>query len=189
MGLNYLFKSNFVRVAENTTKYYIELKNVYNDKFNDEASLLATAGVLDSQNYVLRDLSINIDTIIELAKKAVSSKELTIYRKLLIQEASANKALINLLTEGSNLEQYPLFNFVFDLEVLLFIIDNPQFSRSDIELACFKKVNAISDAIRKTEKKYRSEAQVALVTKMFIESPELLLYRNQLGIKSSTSYF
>ena len=48
------FKSNFSLVAENTTKYYMELKTRFKGRFPDDASLLATAGILDAQ--VLKDL-------------------------------------------------------------------------------------------------------------------------------------
>ena len=36
-----IFKSNFTKIAENTTKYYLELKNRYYNKFENEISLLA----------------------------------------------------------------------------------------------------------------------------------------------------
>ena len=181
-----MFKSNFARIAENTTKYYLELKTNYGNKFSDEASLLVTAGVLDAQNYIFVEHSIGIDTIIDVARKAVSQKEkeLTNYRRLKIQETlSSYKTSLKLLTEGNEFEQDPLFNFIFSLEVALFTVDNPRFSSSDIELACFKKATTISNAIRKTKEKYRGEAQFGLVVTTFMESPEFRQVRNQLGIK------
>lgn len=181
-----MFKSNFARIAENTTKYYLELKTNYGNKFSDEAFLLVTAGVLDAQNYIFVEHSIGIDTIIDVARKAVSQKEkeLTNYRRLKIQETlSSYKTALKLLTEGNEFEQDPLFNFIFSLEVALFAVDNPRFSSYDIELACFKKANTISNAIRKTKEKYGGEARFALVVATFMESPEFQQVRKQLGIK------
>ena len=67
------FKSNFVRIAENTAKYYLELNGKYADRFEDESSMLATAGVLDAQNYIFTDKpQIDIETLIGLAKDSVS---------------------------------------------------------------------------------------------------------------------
>lgn len=158
MGLRDLFKSNFARIAENTTKYYLELRTNYGSRFSDEISLLATAGVLDAQNYIFVEHSIEIDTIIDMARKAVSQ-------------------------EGNEFEQDPLFNFIFNLEVALFTVDNPRFSSSDIELACFKKANTISNAIRKSKEKYGGEARFALAVGTLMESPEFRQVRKQLGIK------
>ena len=39
MGFLGLFKSNFTRIAENTTKYYLELIRNYSNKFDDEVTL------------------------------------------------------------------------------------------------------------------------------------------------------
>ncbi len=181
-----MFKSNFARIAENTTKYYLELKTNYGSRFSDEICLLATAGVLDAQNYIFIEHSIEIDSIIDMARKAVSQKEqeLTNYRGLKVQETlSSYKAFTKLFTESNELEQDPLFNFIFSLEVALFAVDNPRFSSSDIELACFKKATTISNAIRKTKEKYRGEAQFGLVVTTFMESPEFRQVRKQLGIK------
>jgi len=185
MGLQDLFKSNFARIAENTTKYYLELKTNYGNRFSDEASLLATAGVLDAQNYVFTEHSIALDTIIDIALKAVSQgeKELTDYRRLKAQETlSSYKDFLSLLAEESEFERDPLFNFIFSFEVALFKVDNPRFSSSDIELACFKKANTISNAIRKARERYGGGELFASVTSAFMDSPEFQTYRKQLGI-------
>jgi len=187
MGLRDLFKSNFARIAENTTKYYLELKTNYGDRFSDEISLLATAGVLDAQNYIFIEHSIDIDVIIDMAKKAVSEEELTNYRRLKVQEAfirpgGLRKAFVRLLAEENEFEQDPLFNFIFSLEVALFKVDNPRFPISDIELACFKKANTIANAIWKTKEKYGGEGLFASVTSAFMNSLDFQTYRKQLGI-------
>jgi len=181
-----LFKSNFARIAENTTEYYLELKTNYGSKFSDEASLLATAGVLDAGNYIFTEHSINVDTIIDMAKKAVSQKEkeLTNYRRLKVQETLSytGEAFWRLLPEENEFEQDPLFNFIFSLEIALFKVDNSRFSSSDIELACFKKANTISNAIRKTKEKCGGGGRFALVVSGFMDSPEFQPVRKQLGI-------
>ena len=46
MGFLNPFKSNYTLIAENTTKYYVELTKNHKDRFSDEASLLATAGAI-----------------------------------------------------------------------------------------------------------------------------------------------
>jgi hypothetical protein len=188
MGLQDLFKSNFARIAENTTKYYLELKTNYGDKFSGEASLLATAGVLDTQNYVFTEHSIGLDTLIDMAKKAVSQKgeELTDYRRLKAQEfftrpGGFREAFIRLSAE-KEFEQDPLFNFVFSLEVVLFKVDNPKFLISDIEFACFKKASTIANTIWKTKEKYRDGGLFVSVTSSFMNSPDFQTYRKQLGI-------
>jgi hypothetical protein len=185
MGFRDLFKSNFARIAENTTKYYLELKTSYGNRFSDEICLLATAGVLDAQNYVFVEHSIDIDTIIDMAKRAVSeNEEAGIYTILKAYGLlSAYKPVLKRATELFELQRDPLFQFILSLEVALFIVDNPRFSSSDIGLACCKKANTISNAIRKTKKKYRGEGLFALAVARFMESPEFQQVRKQLGIK------
>ncbi len=180
-----MFKSNFARIAENTTKYYLELRNNYGSKFSDEASLLTTAGVLYAQNYIFIEHSIDVDTIILMAKKALGKrkKDVTDYIRLKVQQTmSSHEGLLKLLTEGNEFEEDPLFNFIFSLEVALFRVDNPRFSSSDIELACFKKANTISNATPKTKEKYEGEARFISVVASFMESPEFRQVRKQLGI-------
>ncbi len=180
-----MFKSNFARIAENTAKYYLELKTNYGDRFSDETSLLATAGVLDAQNYVFAEQSLDTGRIIDMAKKALSQegKELNEYKKAKVQATmSSFDSLVKYLSEEDELEQDPLFNFVFNLEVAIFSVDNPYFSSSDIELACFKKANTISNAVRKARGKYKGEAVFASVTTHFMKSPEFKPTRRLLGI-------
>ena len=109
---------------------------------------------------------------------------MTDYIRLKVQQTmSSHEGLLKLLTEGNEFEEDPLFNFIFSLEVALFRVDNPRFSSSDIELACFKKANTISNATRKTKEKYEGEARFISVVASFMESPEFRQVRKQLGIK------
>ena len=181
------FKSNFTLIAENTTKYYLELQSRYENRFTDNTSLLGTAGALDAQNYIFVEHSIEIDTIIDMAKKALSreGKELNEYKKAKVRATmSSLDDFVNYLSKEDELEQNPLFNFVFNLEVAIFSIDSPYFSNYDIELACFKKANAISNAIQKTMEKYVSGGRFASVTSAFMKSPEFQQVRKELGIKA-----
>jgi hypothetical protein len=186
MGFFGLFKSNFARIAENTTKYYLELSKNYEKRFRDEVALLTTAGVLDAQNYVFSEQSLDVDTIIDMAKKAVSQEreEPTAYQKAKVQALMALSAsdFVKYIRQEDKLEKDTLFNFVFNLEVALFLIDNPYFTRSVLELACLQKADAIAKAIQKTRDKYRGEPLFTSVTMRFMEGPEVEEVKKILGI-------
>jgi len=64
---------SFTLVAAKITKYYLELTRNYKDRLNDEANLLATAGLLVAQDYIERTIS--PAQIIDMAKKSASGKE------------------------------------------------------------------------------------------------------------------
>ena len=68
-------ENNSTFIAENTTKYYLELSRNYGGRFNDESSLLATAGILDARVYIFIEQSIQPSEIIKLAKKSISSND------------------------------------------------------------------------------------------------------------------
>jgi len=67
-------ESYYTFIAENTTKYYLELTRNYGDRFNDESSLLATAGILDAQSYIIIQ-QIDPMEILYIAKKSFGSGE------------------------------------------------------------------------------------------------------------------
>ena len=70
------FKTNFSLIAENTTKFYMELTTRYRERFPDDAALLTTAGILDARNYVFSSPpQIEITDIIELARKCTAKGE------------------------------------------------------------------------------------------------------------------
>jgi len=185
MGFFGLFKSNFAQIAENTTKYYLELSQNYRHRVSDEIVLMATAGVLDAQNYIFEEQSLGVDKIIDIAKKAVSQEreEPTEYKKAKVQASMASASdFVKYISKEDKLEKDTLFNFVFSLEVALFLIDSPYFTSSDIELACFQKADAIAKAIQKTRDKYRGEPLFTSVTMRFMEGPECEEVRKILGI-------
>lgn len=149
----------FTLIAENTTKYYLELSKNYKARFSDKVSLLATAGILDAQFYVFMDQSISPSEIIYLAKEAASSN---------------NEVLIN---------------FIIKLEVKLRSIDIPDIEISEIENACFEQKDTILKTIEKTKEKYDSEPRITSDIKRFMKSAEFKLYRKILGIKKNFLFF
>lgn len=187
-----MFKSNFARIAENTTKYYLELTRNYSNRFDDEVTLLTTTGVLDAQTYVFIEGSIDLETIAHIAKQVVSKEELapTSYQNIASQvklEKFLAKSSIDKIVSSSGekdeLEEDTLFNFIFSLEVEIFTVDSPEFNRSAIELACYEKADTILKAIRRMEKRYKGERLFTLTTANFMDSPKFEIIRKQLGIK------
>ena len=67
-------ENNFILIAVNTTKYYLELVRNHSDRFKNEASLLATSGVLDAQYYIV-ELMIKPSEILEMAEWAAPHTE------------------------------------------------------------------------------------------------------------------
>jgi len=61
----------FTLEAANTTKYYLELSRNYHDRFKDEVSLLASAGLLEAQDYI--EKTISTAQIINIAKRSVEA--------------------------------------------------------------------------------------------------------------------
>jgi len=192
MGFPSLFKSNFTRIAGNTTKYYLELTRNYSNRFDDEVALLTTAGVLDAQTYVFVEGSIDLDAISHIAKQAVSKEELepTLYQRMASQaklEKFLTKSPIDKIVSSSEetdeLEKDTLFNFIFSLEVEIFTVDSPEFPRSAIELACYEKADTIVKAIRRMGNKYRGERLFTLATANLMDSPKFEAIRKQLGIR------
>lgn len=69
----------FTLIAANTTNFYSTLVRRYKDKFKDEASLLAAAGIIDAATYVFVEKSISAGNIISVAQKAVNEKDPLLY--------------------------------------------------------------------------------------------------------------
>ena len=182
------FKSNFVRIAENTVKYYMELNEKYADRFEEESSSLATAGVLDAQNYIFADKpQIDIETLIGLAKDSVSgvneiAKNVRAYAfgSTMSQFKKRKINAVDVITAVDSKD--PLTDFICSLEVLLLEVDT-SFSKMDIILACAVKYDSIKKAIEKTKEKYKGEKAFALATATFMDSPEFKAFREQPAIK------
>jgi len=63
---------NYILITKNISKYYMELINNYRDKFEDQITLLLTTGILDAQQYIFVEKSIDISEIHETAKNSVN---------------------------------------------------------------------------------------------------------------------
>jgi len=189
------FKTNFSLIAENTTKYYMELKTRYRGRFPDDASLLATAGVLDAQNYIFPSPpQIDITDIIELARKSTTKDEDYIPMRRFIQYSDNiqryrdhKSSLADFLSfEYSNKPPEctdEVFDFVFGLELLVFKADNKMFSPYAIEEACRSKYKTIEKAITKTMKKYGvGKGIFARATTKFMDDVSQEPLRNRLGM-------
>jgi hypothetical protein len=152
-------ESIYTFVAENTTKYYLELSRNYGGRFNDESSLLATAGILDAQFYIFKQKIINPLEILSIAKKSLGTgKEL-------------------------------LINFIIDLEVKLFKVDTPDMDFDDIKDACEEQRQNIERAIQKVKDEYTSEPRFASEVAAFMNSAKFKPYRKMLGIKNKFLFF
>ncbi len=152
-------ESDYTFVAENTTKYYLELSRNYGGRFNDESSLLATAGILDAQFYIFIEQKINPMEILYIAKKSF----------------------------GSGKES--LINFIIDLEVKLFKVDTPDLDFDDIKDACEEQRQNIERAIQKVKDEYTSEPRFASEVAAFMNSAKFKPYRKMLGIKNKFLFF
>jgi len=135
-------ENNFVLIATNTTKYYLELTRHCSNRFSDEVSLLATAGLLDAKNYIFIEQAINPSEILDMAQRSA----------LLGEEA--------------------LIDFIINLEIKMFAIDTPNIDISDIEMACIGMKEDIASAIRKTKKQYVSEPIFASAVSNFMNSSQ-----------------
>lgn len=71
------FESTFTMIAGFVTKYYLELTRSHSDRFSDEVSVLAAAGILDAQAYIAEG-QINPIEIINMAKALNGRKEVLI---------------------------------------------------------------------------------------------------------------
>lgn len=188
------FKTNFSVIAENTTKFYMELKGRYKEKFPDHASLLATSGVLDARNYVFASPpQIDIIDVIELARKCTAKDEDYMPTRKLIQYSAHlqryrehKSSVANLFCEYSKGPPEctdEVFDFVFGLELLIFNADCNEFSPSAIEEACRRKYKTIEKAISRTMKKYNvGKGMLAQTTTAFMEDSSMESVRKSLGI-------
>ena len=188
------FKTNFSLIAENTTRFYMELTTRYKERFPDDASLLATAGILDARNYVFSSPpQIEITDIIELERKCTAKGEDYIpIRKSIqysdnIQRYRDHKSSVADLLSFEYSNGLPectdeVFDFVFSLELLIFKADS-KFSPFDIEEACRTKHKTIEKAITGTMKKYHiGKGVFALATTTFMEDISQESLRDRLGV-------
>ena len=195
------FKSNFTLIAENTTKYYLELQSRYENRFTDNTSLLATTGVLDAQNYIFTSLpTITIEMLLILARESTTDdeshtpiREQILFEKNMQQYHDGKISSANFLsghtTENSSTERDEvtdaLFDFVFGLEIFIFHADSPNLAPSMIIETCNSKYKTIEKAIAQTINKHKVGTGIyAKATTNFMESPKFQAIRQTLGIIS-----
>ena len=176
------WKDNYAIVAENTTKFYVELQRNYADRFPDETSLLAAAGVCDAAAYVFGERTVSADDIVEIAEAVIDKRSAVQLQRMedKLQRIGAGKMPPGdlLLDKHSS----PLTDFVAGLEVKLFAVESPRLSESDIVGAVVSKYETIAKVVAKTTDKYTSESQFASNVKALMESPDYAGLRARLGI-------
>lgn len=145
-------ENNFVLIATNTTKYYLELTRNYSKRFNSEAAILAAAGLLDAGVYVVIERTINPSEILDMAQKSASFGE---------------EALVD---------------FIINLEIKMLATDTPNIDIPAIEMACFGQKESITNAIQETKKEYVSEPIFASVVTSFMNSAQFKPFRQMLGV-------
>lgn len=159
MGTMGLFESNYTRIAKKTSKYYFELKRSYADRFDNEVSILATAGVLDAQWYVFGNQTISISDLLQFAKIS--------FKKPLDIKSRKNIALIS---------------FIVELEITIFSIDT-RLNTFEIRDAVMSKLNKIEKSVLKTQKENNGDKKIESDVHKFMIRDEFKSYRQALGIK------
>lgn len=64
---------NFTPIAVSITKYYVELKRNYYNRFEDEAALLASSGLIEAKSYL--EQKISVAEIFDIAKKSALAND------------------------------------------------------------------------------------------------------------------
>lgn len=149
------FRKNYVRIAEFVTKFYLELQRKHGSRFKDETSLLATAGVLTAQDYVLpANAKMSVSEIVKMADEAVHN------------------------AKGAD----PLFPFILELETRMELAASPHLDRQQIHFFLIMKGEKIIKAIENTKKKYKAEMLVVAGADMFLQEAEFKSVREMLNI-------
>ena len=149
------FRRNLVRIAEYATKSYLELQRNYGNRFKNETSLLATAGVLTAQDYVLpTNAKISVSEIISMVNDAVSNEK----------------------------AKDPLFPFILSLETEMQVAEDPHLDRQRIRLFLYMKAESIIKAVEKTRKTYKGDNRIAFGASQFMQSEEFKSVRKKLNI-------
>jgi len=177
--------NNYAFIAENTTKYYLELSRHYKDRFNTKANLLATAGVLDAQNYIfVKNPQMTVAEILDMANEVVSEKNMVVnvIARSTMEAEQGRITSADILTRAYLWEIDLLTQFIIALEVKIFEADS-DISVWDIIDAFPTEVANIERTVQKTRGKNASERMFNLATANFMESSQFEAIRNQLGIK------
>ena len=142
--------------------------------------------------YVFVENSLKVDTILSIARGVLSKEKMNeesldfyYYRLMAWEEWQKGKTSKDLMLgkDNTELEDDPLFGFIFSLEVELFKVDTPHSPPSLIASACYSKANTIFKAINRMKKRYKGEKLFTLATANLMDSPKFEAIREQLGIK------
>jgi len=150
-------------IVASITKYYLELKRNYHNRFNDEASLIAAAGVLAAySNIGQRDSFVDAKSSIE--------------QKIGVEQILENaKKSVPVNDEG-------LVDFIINIGIKIFHIGNPEFSISEVTEECIEKRRDIESIVQKIKSEHRLETDIASAVSMFIISFPFKSLRDTLGI-------
>lgn len=149
------FRKNYVRIAEFVTKFYLELQRNYGNQFKDEASMLATAGVMTALDYILPP------------KETLSVSEII--------------GMVNDALSGEKVED-PLIPFVVDLETGMQLAADSSLDRQKIRFFLLMKGESIIKAVEKTRKKYKGDVGIARAIVRFMQEAECKEVREMLNI-------
>lgn len=145
-------ESNFTLIAENTTRFYLELSKSHRHRFRDISSMLAAAGFLDAMVYVLGEGRIGVEEIAEMARRSAPHGE------------------------------HALLDFIVELEARIFECEEPNMDAREIREICEAERSNIARAVENTKAHYRGEAVFASAASCFMSDPEFGAVRKSLGI-------
>lgn len=104
-------------------------------------------------------------------------------RVYLFAEQSINITQIKEIAHKACLKDNPLLDFIVNLEVLIFCVDCPAFTRAEIEQECRAQERHSQEAIESVVTRYRRAWTVSLEVAAFMKSRKFADLRVQLGIK------
>ena len=151
----------FTFEAAKITKYYLELTRNYYDRFNDEVSLLAAAGLLDAK---------------------VTRPDF-LQGQLYIRKTTSPEKITNIAKNSVLVKEDALVDFIINLEIeLLAILYESEFEILEIKEACFEKREDIEYVVNELKREYVGEREFSWDTSKFLESHKFEEFRQALGI-------
>lgn len=176
------WKDNYAIIAENTTKFYLELKRNYTNRFPDETTLLAAAGVCDAAVYVFGEKTISAEDILGIAHDVVEKHSAPQLRRFEQRMAKFKGGRLGTADFIADTSSSPLVDFIAGLEVKLFQVDSPRLRESDIVDAVVSKYDKIGKVVSKTVDKYKCEPQFAQSVRALMEHADYAGVRGRLRI-------
>jgi hypothetical protein len=143
-----------ILIADTVTKYYLELKTAFDTRFDHEISLLATAGTLYAQRYIFDQMTLQVKSIVNIAKRSL------------------------------DYEESRLAHFVLLLQIIITKLENPEMSWQETTRGCLEGEQDIERTVQSTRQKYRSEPLFSSVVREFMNSSICAPARRELSIKN-----